>query len=153
MTIGDLVWQDDNGDGFRDLDEPGLDDVTVRAYLDDGDGVFEPTGDDALADTAISSGGGGYDLGGLTPGSYWVVVDVTTAPADGVLTTANGAHLVTATSGLDHNLSDFGFDRFGTAIELVYEDENGNGTYDAGVDTLCWGSTSCSPTPTAPCRP
>ena len=41
-TFGNQLWSDADGDGIRDLGEPGLGGVTVEIYLDDGDGLFNP---------------------------------------------------------------------------------------------------------------
>ena len=40
--IGDYIWYDADADGVQDLGEPGIANVTVDLYRDDGDGVFEP---------------------------------------------------------------------------------------------------------------
>ena len=42
-SIGDYVWQDNNGNGIQDASEPALSDITVSLYLweDDGDGILE----------------------------------------------------------------------------------------------------------------
>jgi hypothetical protein len=40
--VGDLVWLDENGDGFQDPDEPGIPDITVTMSWDfDGDTVMD----------------------------------------------------------------------------------------------------------------
>ena len=44
-VIGDFVWRDDDRNGQQDPGEPGIDGVLVRLWLDDGDGVFDPTQD------------------------------------------------------------------------------------------------------------
>lgn len=44
-TIGDFVWLDDDRDGNQDTGEAGIDGVLVKLWLDDGDGVFDPTQD------------------------------------------------------------------------------------------------------------
>jgi hypothetical protein len=71
-SIGDRVWEDLNFDGIQDDFEIGMSDVTVRLYQDDGDGVFEPGGDDALLQTAITDIDGYYLFSNVDAGQYWV---------------------------------------------------------------------------------
>jgi len=51
-TLGDFVWFDEDGDGYKDgiteWGDYGIDGVLVNLYLDDGDRVFEPGTDDEL---------------------------------------------------------------------------------------------------------
>lgn len=49
LQIGNRVWEDRNGDGFQDTDEPGIDGVTVR--------LLDSTGLTELAVTKTSKGG------------------------------------------------------------------------------------------------
>ena len=41
-AIGDYVWYDANGDGIQDVFEPGIGNVTLKLYRDNGDNVFNP---------------------------------------------------------------------------------------------------------------
>jgi len=57
-SLGDLVWHDLNGDGFHDLGEPGIPNVVVRVWNDDGDNVFDPNtsgGGDTLFATTTTA--------------------------------------------------------------------------------------------------
>ncbi|HEX9982148.1 MAG TPA: GEVED domain-containing protein [Thermoanaerobaculia bacterium] len=73
-AVGDYVWFDQNSNGIQD--EPltsGINGVTVRLYLDDGDGTAEPgTGDPLVATTVTADdvyGRPGYYLfEALAPG-------------------------------------------------------------------------------------
>ncbi len=68
--IGDLVWEDTNGDGLQDDDEPGIAGVTV--FLDSAGGdVLDVTATDSL---------GIYLFRGLCAGDYVVRVDGGTLP-------------------------------------------------------------------------
>ncbi len=58
--MGDFVWQDLNGDGIQQVDEPGLDQVEVR--------LLSAAGQEVAATTTAS--GGFYGFAGLTPGTY-----------------------------------------------------------------------------------
>ncbi len=81
-TLGDRIWHDLDGDGLQDAGEPGINDVVVNLYIDDGDGVWEP-GVDVFVDSKttandpVNSQPGWYQFTGLTGDgtTYWVVVD------------------------------------------------------------------------------
>ncbi len=77
--LGDLVWADTNSDGVKDADELGISGVTLELYFDrDGDGVFEPGGDDGAAiDTTTTDTFGNYLFDGLAPGNWFVTIDDT----------------------------------------------------------------------------
>ena len=62
VGIGDRVWEDFNGDGIQDANEPGLSNVLVHVYA---------TGD-VLAATARTDETGWYFAQGMGPGSYVV---------------------------------------------------------------------------------
>lgn len=62
VGIGDRVWEDYNGDGVQDPNEPGLGNVLVHIYA---------TGD-VLAATARTDDTGWYFAQGMGPGSYTV---------------------------------------------------------------------------------
>ncbi|MCA9140337.1 MAG: hypothetical protein KDB00_26380, partial [Planctomycetales bacterium] len=64
-TIASLVWNDIDGDGVRDIGEPGLDGVDVLLY--------EATGLRLIAATT-SENGGLYSFSGLPQGGYMVEV-------------------------------------------------------------------------------
>ncbi len=109
-SIGDYVWLDANGNGLQD--EPagsGLNGVTVYLYLDDGDGIFEPGGDDVLVDTQVTSGDGGYLFDMLHAGDYWVDIDETTLPPGLVLTSGTDPLPVTVNYGDAYLEADFGY--------------------------------------------
>ena len=101
-AIGDLVWQDDNGDGVPDANEAGINGVTVNLYLDNNnDGQVD--GGDTLVATAStatnpSTGKDGYYLftsfdannNGLPTGNYVVEVDTSTLPGGFASTSQTG---------------------------------------------------------------
>ncbi|MFP4031440.1 MAG: SdrD B-like domain-containing protein [Desulfococcaceae bacterium] len=61
--LGDRVWEDMDGDGIQDEDEPGFPGVTVR--------LFDAAGTGVLAET-VTDADGRYLFFGLTPGAYQV---------------------------------------------------------------------------------
>ena len=61
-SIGDKVFNDLNGNGVQDEDEPGMEGVTVQ--LKDADGN--------VIETATTDSNGDYSFGNLAPGTYYV---------------------------------------------------------------------------------
>lgn len=67
--LGDLVFEDLDGDGVRDVDEQGIADVEVKLLADtDNNGIL----DNAIATTSTDATGF-YEFNGLTPGNYKVM--------------------------------------------------------------------------------
>ena len=113
-VIGDYVWYDTDADGIQDAGEPGIGNVTLDLYLDDGDGICEPNGDDTLIDTTVTNADGSY-LFTVAPGDYCVDVTDTNNKLAG-LTHSTGSQSVTDPSPVvtlaagDSNLyQDFGY--------------------------------------------
>ncbi|MEI8244046.1 MAG: SdrD B-like domain-containing protein, partial [bacterium] len=77
-SIGNRVFRDDGSgagttnDGFRNGDEPGISNVTMKIFLADGSG--SPSG--SALQTTNTDVSGYYRFDSLPPGNYVVVVDV-----------------------------------------------------------------------------
>ncbi len=101
-TLGDLVWEDVNLDGVKDLTEVGINDVTItlRQDLDDPgtsyDGVFDPVDDPEYIENGSSPNQTTRDDGTPEPGWYdysitadgnafWVVIDDSNFESGGAL--------------------------------------------------------------------
>jgi hypothetical protein len=56
VRVGDYVWEDLDGDGIQDPNEPGVEDVTVMLIGFGPDGI-EGTGDDIMATTTTAADG------------------------------------------------------------------------------------------------
>lgn len=139
--IGDYVWNDINGNGLQDEGSGyGINGVTVKLYLDDGDNVFE-VDEDTLIATQATTGDGGYDFTVSASGTYWVYVDET-SPALGGLTHISGAesqdnpHMVVVNYGDDYNLADFGYAGRGNISGTVFYDWDEDGQQDTGEDGI-----------------
>ena len=130
-TIGDFVWDDLNGDGIQDGGEPGLSGITVFLDLNTNGAI------DGGEPTDTTDGAGAYDFTDLPTGTYSVMVDSSTVPADFVLTTANNPQTVNLAAGEDFNDADFGYQlRNATIGDFVWDDLNGDGVQDGGEPGL-----------------
>ncbi|MFC1647471.1 GEVED domain-containing protein [Patescibacteria group bacterium] len=125
-SIGDLIWDDENGDGNKDAPEPGLDGITVDLYLDDGDSVFEPGAHDGIPlMTQTTAGGGAYDFFPLSPGSYWIDVTDTGGVLTNFIQTGGNTlpELIVLGPAVDYNNADYGF-------YDTHSDDDGDGIID-----------------------
>jgi choice-of-anchor A domain-containing protein len=69
VNLGNLIWNDINGDGDYDQYEPGVGGVTVKLYADaNGDNVA----DGAAISTTTTNTSGIYNFSSLSPGNYIV---------------------------------------------------------------------------------
>lgn len=91
LCIGDLVWHDADNSGTVNGTEYGLNGITLNLYADvDGDGIFEPGGDDgaAIASTTTAQVGGvdgSYSFCNLAKGDYFIHVSATEFQAGDLL--------------------------------------------------------------------
>lgn len=63
-SVGDFVWEDSDGDGFQDPNEPGISDVIIQLY----------TGSGFLYRITTSDEDGYYEFDNLYPGDYYIKV-------------------------------------------------------------------------------
>ncbi|HKI05605.1 MAG TPA: GEVED domain-containing protein, partial [Thermoanaerobaculia bacterium] len=131
-ALGNYVWFDRNSDGIQN-ESPfdGANGVTVRLFVDDGDGNPEPGGGDVLVASTVTAddvyGQPGYYLfDGLIPGIRYFVQFVQPASATG-FTSQN-------TGGDDTVDSDAAPANGATATVILAPDEL-NPTLDAGLVT------------------
>ena len=126
-TIGDLVWDDADGDGVLDAGEAGVAGVMVTLRADPGgDGVY-----DVIA-TQVTAADGSYSFANLPADRYRLVVSV---PA-GSLATTPTANSVNLGAGASVDTADFGLASQppapGTLGDRVWDDVDGDGMQDAG---------------------
>ena len=135
-SIGNLVWEDRDGDGLRDDGEPGLVGVTLRLIGTDIDG-------NSIDTSAVTNDYGFYRFENLAPGTYTVTV---VAPAGYVFTAVNrgndeldsdtdstGVMSATVLESGEVDLTwDAGLYRFASIGNVVWEDLNGNGVQETG---------------------
>ncbi|MES2593681.1 MAG: GEVED domain-containing protein, partial [Verrucomicrobiota bacterium] len=74
LTLGNLVWQDNDNDGVVDAGEPGVAGATVQLFRLGADNVAN-TGDDLqVGANVITPASGAYSFTDLLPGTYFVKV-------------------------------------------------------------------------------
>ncbi|MBV7534453.1 carboxypeptidase regulatory-like domain-containing protein [Duganella sp. sic0402] len=132
-TVGDLVWEDRNGNGVQDSGEQGIDGATVTLKDSNGNTVG----------TVVTHDGGQYSFS-VDPGTYSVSVS---APAGYVATGAGLGGNSTADSDIDASGKsgaitlapgqvkadvDAGFYRYASLGDKVWYDSNRNGVQDNG---------------------
>lgn len=97
LSIGNLVWNDLNGNGLRDAGEPGVQGATVQLFQVGVDNLPYTADDVQVGVSQTTPADGSYRFDNLSPGSYCLMV----TPTAGLpLTTANVA---TADNGVDND--------------------------------------------------
>jgi RHS repeat-associated protein len=128
-SIGDVVWDDRNGDGAQSPDEPGRGGVRVALVGAGADGTFD-TSDDVSFDPVLTGSGGSYGFANLDVGTYRVLV---TLPPGASITGGSNPQTVTLAEGEVNTTVDFGLRLLDASIgDVVYDDVNGSGGLDAG---------------------
>ncbi|MEM9545118.1 MAG: SdrD B-like domain-containing protein [Bacteroidota bacterium] len=129
LSLGDFVWEDLNGDGIQQDEEPGIAGVIIK--LTDSNNVFQNT---------TSNSDGFYTFDGLIPGDYTLEFEsssefIPTTPnnssddADSDLIPGESIILSYSEGGIRDTI-DAGYFRFSTIGDFVWEDLNGNGIQD-----------------------
>ncbi|GEO10026.1 hypothetical protein SAE01_25220 [Segetibacter aerophilus] len=103
LKLGDLIWNDIDGDGNKDADEPGTPGATVKLYADNNN---DNTADGAAIATTTTNALGLYYFSNLKPANYIVGVIIpvgytrgpvsTIDPDNNVNNDNNGVNLVGA---------------------------------------------------------
>lgn len=149
-SIGDFVWEDINGNGIQDSNEPGISGVTIGLTGVTASGLN-------VAYVVLTDADGHYLFDQLEPGDYTIEANLPAGytwtvsglgndrdlDADGV----DGVLDITVGSGTKLFDIDFGMYRLSTIGDFVWEDSNGNGIQDTDefgiedVDVLLEGET------------
>lgn len=137
-AIGDRVWQDRNGNGAQDTDEPGLAGISVE---------LRSTADLSLLASTTTDANGAYSFPSLPAGSYLVVIAAAPAgyqptfDADGI-GTPNQAQVELAA---DESRSDVDFGYTGGSLgDRVWSDLNGDGQQDSNEPGLAGATITLS---------
>ncbi len=128
-ALGDFVWFDRNGDGLQnEAPTDGANGVTVKLFLDNGNGVPEPAVDALIASTVTADDvygrPGYYRFDGLVPGLSYFVQFVKPASATG---------FTTQTAGTDTTVDSNPRTSDGATAEVVLAPGEYNPTIDAGL--------------------
>jgi hypothetical protein len=131
-SIGDLIWNDRDGDGVRDAGEPGIEGVIV--YIDaDNDNAF----DQGLERYDVTDVNGAYWIENLAAGTHAVRVEFSTLPQGCVQTYDLDAaldHETSRTVGTSENAADvdFGYRASASFGDFVWNDLDADGVQDGG---------------------
>ncbi|MGB2757102.1 MAG: SdrD B-like domain-containing protein [Acidimicrobiia bacterium] len=139
-SLGDLVYNDANGDGVRDPGEVGIANVAVSLWAPGAD-LTLGTADDELISNQITGADGSYAFHVLDAGNYRVTVDAATLGGIDVPTadrdmSLDGSTDISITGTMTVSDADFGFSsrKLGN---FLWEDTNANGVQDPsepGID-------------------
>lgn len=123
-TVSGAIFVDSDGNGRQDAGESGLGGVVVTLQ---GQAQAATAGTAGL-NTTVSASDGSYSFGGLTAGSYQLVV---TPPAGYVATEANPVNVALSAAGTDAAVAvSMGFVTVGNVSGRVFADLNKNGAHD-----------------------
>jgi len=87
VAVGDYVWFDNNRNGLQDDGSTGVPSVTVRVFTASGQPAVDTDGNPIPPQA--TDGAGFYLFTGLPTGSYYVVFDLNTLPANYTVMTSN----------------------------------------------------------------
>ena len=154
-SIGDVIWNDSNGNGVLDGDETGINGVTIDLISDTNSNGIVDNGESVLQ-SATTSGNGDFNFTILSAGDY--IVDVTDTQAiltDFKLTGGSAPLAINLSTDEDFNDADFGYQNITASITATVanaSEPNTNGqftvTLSASSDTATTISYAISGTAT-----
>jgi hypothetical protein len=138
-TIGDYVWNDIDGDGVQDGNEPGIPNILVTLTGTTGNGT-------PVTLTTTTNGAGGYLFPNLQPGTYkltfaspgatWAVTPQDQGGNDATDSDIAPGTLMTVTTVLTSGETDLtwdaGFYQLAEIGNYVWEDTDADGVQDGG---------------------
>ncbi len=132
INIGNFVWLDANNNGIQDVNEAGVNGVTINLFDLGPDETFG-TSDDVLVETQTTQtnngADGNYQFTGIAPGKYAVKFDLTDLPVDYDFTTP-GASGNTVDSNADPVTGI-------TETIMVISGQTDDSSIDAGLVLAC----------------
>ena len=124
--LGNLVWEDLNGNGRQDTGEPGIDGVRVELFYAGPNGVFEDSELTTPLLATTTAGGGIYNFNNLVAGTYALRFGT----SDGVVSYARTVQ--DSSVSTDENDSDADATN-GRTGSYVLSDGMSNATVDGGL--------------------
>lgn len=96
MSLGNLVFRDNNNNGLRDTGEPGIPGVRVELYEDtNANGTYDAGTDTAVGAAQTTDANGNYLFSNLLPGDYIALIPISQFAAgqalEGLLTSTDPA--------------------------------------------------------------
>lgn len=131
VSLGNLVWNDANNNGLRDMGELGISGATVQLFNPGADNAIGGSGLDAdtqVGGSVVTSNVGAYAFTSLVPGKYYVRV----TPTLGVPTASGMA--VTQDNDIDNDNNGTQPDGPGTYVYSPVVDLAVGGEPNSGVD-------------------
>jgi hypothetical protein len=132
-SIGNFVWQDNDGDGVQDPNEPGIPNITVSLYSCNG----------TFITSTFTDASGFYSFANVLAGSYYVIFSNQAAgftftakdqggndPFDSDADASGQTACFTVNAGQNKDDVDAGLIRPASIGDFVWEDLNGNGIQD-----------------------
>ncbi|WBS05556.1 carboxypeptidase regulatory-like domain-containing protein [Pseudoduganella sp. SL102] len=131
-TIGDTVWEDNNGNGLQDAGEAGIANATVA--LRDADGnVIQTTTTDADGQYKFEIGAGSYIVAVTAPKGY-VATDKgvgSDGAVDSDIDASGLTDAIAVAKGDVYDSADAGLYRYASVSSTVWNDTDGDGKLDA----------------------
>ncbi|MCP4349125.1 MAG: hypothetical protein GY795_26900, partial [Desulfobacterales bacterium] len=144
-AIGDFIWDDMNGDGVQDADEPGIANVTVDLIEPGPDGVFD-TGDDWVLVTEATDETGHYIFTDLWPATYRVNVTDTGLVLGGYIQSGGAVlpHEVSLTLFEHYMAADFGYQLESASSVAEISDPAAGSVLSSTTETFTWNNSGAS---------
>ncbi len=109
LSLGNLIFKDQNNNGVKDANEAGVDGVVVELFRDNGDGAFNAA-TDTLQATTTTAGGGLYQFAVTVSTDYFVRIVASNFNGNGVLTGCFSSTTTEANPNDDLDNNDNGID-------------------------------------------
>jgi len=124
-SINGVVWNDLDGNSFKDIDEPGIGQISITLYRDINSNGQIDTGTDLMVGSLETDSGGNYDFTNLPAGDYLAWIDQ--PPTGFVRTSDSNPLLISLIAGRIETGADFGYRQKDASINgVVWNDLDGD---------------------------
>ena len=133
-TLGDLVFEDVNGNGVFEPGTDGLFEGVTVTVTGTSAGASFPGGTTVTTGTTAGGDPGEYTIGGLLPGTYSVTVTPGTGDlaVDAAASTGSDTQTVALSSGETDLSLDFGYSLPASIGDQLFVDNDADGVFNAG---------------------